>query len=74
MEFPKNPTLQDVAKKIGVSTATVSRIVNENPSMTPDIREKVKTALKEMNYKKLKKNRIESTVIGIMFNFYKTKK
>lgn len=70
MEFPKNPTLQDVAKKIGFSTATVSRVVNNNPSVTPDIREKVKTALKEMNYKKLKKNKTEvsegSLIIGLI--------
>jgi LacI family transcriptional regulator len=50
MNRKKSPTIQDVAKKAGVSPASVSRVVNENPSVKPEIRDRVKTALHELKY------------------------
>lgn len=43
-------TIKDVAKYAGVSIATVSHIVNGTKSVTPDTREKVLKAIKELNY------------------------
>lgn len=43
-------TIQDVAKAAGVSTATVSRILNKSPNVMPQTREKVIAVIREMNY------------------------
>ncbi|MCA9427976.1 MAG: LacI family DNA-binding transcriptional regulator [Candidatus Omnitrophica bacterium] len=40
-----------VAKKAGVSPATVSRVLNDNPTVDPKIREIVKAAIAELNYR-----------------------
>lgn len=44
------PTLEMVAALAGVSRATVSRVVNDVPSVDPDIAAKVRTAIQEINY------------------------
>ena len=43
-------SIKDVAKAAGVSTATVSRIINNNPSIAPETREKTLRVMKELNY------------------------
>ncbi|KTD87339.1 LacI family DNA-binding transcriptional regulator [Paenibacillus etheri] len=43
-------TIKDVAKKAGVSVATVSRVINESGYVNIDTRKKVEAAIKEMNY------------------------
>ncbi|GKX27981.1 LacI family transcriptional regulator [Vallitalea longa] len=43
-------TIKDVAKATGVSTATVSRVINNSPLISPKTAEKVKLAMKKMNY------------------------
>jgi len=66
----KRVTIKDVAKRANVSTATVSRVVNGIGTVTDDNRDKVQTAIKELNYfvnttaSNLKKN--SSNVIGIV--------
>ena len=45
------PTINDVAKKAGVSTATVSRIINGQSGYTEKTREKVLEIIQEMGYK-----------------------
>jgi LacI family transcriptional regulator len=44
------PTLHDVAKLAGVSTMTVSRVVNGSPAVTPETRARVEAALAETGY------------------------
>lgn len=44
-------TIKDVAKKAGVGVGTVSRVLNEHPSVSDDIREKVWKVIEELNYK-----------------------
>lgn len=46
----KNATIYDVAHAAGVSMATVSRVVNGNPNVRPETREKVMKVIKELNY------------------------
>ena len=43
-------TRNDVARLAGVSTATVSRVVNNNPNVSPEAKERVVKAIKELNY------------------------
>lgn len=47
---PKTPTLADVARAAGVSTATVSRCLNEPGRVVDVTREKVMTAVRELGY------------------------
>ena len=48
-------TLKDIAKKAGVSSATVSRILNQDEtlSVTTKTRERVLEIAQELNYKKI---------------------
>ncbi|MEP7293894.1 MAG: LacI family DNA-binding transcriptional regulator, partial [Chloroflexota bacterium] len=44
------PTLSDVAKRAGVSTATVSKVLSNTPYFTEETRLKVERAIKEVGY------------------------
>lgn len=44
-------TMKDVASRAGVSIATVSRVLNENPSVEQSIRERVIRAATELDYR-----------------------
>ncbi|MFD2015168.1 LacI family DNA-binding transcriptional regulator [Vibrio olivae] len=44
------PSVADVAKYAGVSTATVSRVLNDSQSIRPQTREKVQNAIKALGY------------------------
>jgi len=43
-------TIKDVAKLAGVSFKTVSRVINNEPTVGKDLKEKVWVAVKELNY------------------------
>jgi len=42
--------IQEVAQKAGVSVATVSRVLNNNATVSPQTRFRVETSIKELNY------------------------
>jgi DNA-binding LacI/PurR family transcriptional regulator len=44
------PTLEDVAKRAGVSTATVSKVLSNTPYFTDATRDKVMRAVEELSY------------------------
>ena len=46
----RNPTLKDVAKLSGVSTATVARVLHDNGYVATETRERVESALNETGY------------------------
>ena len=46
----KKTSIGDVAKKAGVSTATVSHVINNTRFVTPETREKVLSAIRELGY------------------------
>jgi beta-galactosidase len=49
-ERPKRPTLETVAARAGVSRATVSRVVNGEARVSPDVRATVLRAVQELGY------------------------
>jgi len=44
------PTIKNIADKAGVSTATVSLVLNERPGVSADTRELVKATISDLNY------------------------
>jgi LacI family transcriptional regulator len=44
-------TIKDIARKVGVTPATVSMVINNNPKISIATRERVQKAIKEMNYR-----------------------
>lgn len=44
-------TIKDVAKKAGVSIATVSRVINNRDRVKDSTRQKIKSVIEELNYK-----------------------
>ncbi|WP_076263955.1 LacI family DNA-binding transcriptional regulator [Intrasporangium flavum] len=47
---PGRPTLEAVARVAGVSRATVSRVINGSPRVSPDVLAVVEQAIAELNY------------------------
>jgi len=45
-----NATLEEVARVAGVSRATVSRVVNDSPRVSPDVRLSVQAAIDQLGY------------------------
>jgi LacI family transcriptional regulator len=43
-------TIQDVARRAGVSAATVSRVVNGRMNVAPELTERVRAAIRELDY------------------------
>src|SRR5260370_38475279 len=66
----KRPTLNDVAKAIGLSQQTVSRVMNNHPRVLPKTRERVLQAIDAMGYKPNQAARFlanrRSTLIGLV--------
>lgn len=50
MNVNKRPTIKQVAKAAGVSTQTVSRVINDRPDVAPDTRERIQMAIDELGY------------------------
>ena len=50
MDEKKKPSIVDVAKWAGVSTATVSRVINHNGGYSRETEEKVKKAVNECEF------------------------
>ena len=46
----KSPTIADVAKQAEVSTATVSRCLNQPDVVKPEVRERISKAINELGY------------------------
>ena len=43
-------TTSEIAKKLGISRGTLSRVLNNHPNVNPETRKRVLEALKELNY------------------------
>ena len=65
----KRITLKDISNKVGVSTTTVSMVLNRKPELrvSDEIRHKVLTVAEELGYKKNIKASVErSNLIGLI--------
>lgn len=63
----KQPTLAEIAKKVGVSPATVSRVLNHTTKVSDDIAQRVEEALTAAGYRQIKtSNGKKSGVIGVL--------
>ena len=47
----KKITVHDVAKQAGVSTATVSRVINDNDAVSPELKAHVREVINELGYR-----------------------
>lgn len=65
MNVKKKVTTIDIARRAGVSQSTVSMILNEKEgvSFSPETKEKVLKAMKELGYKKDKTRKAKRTVL-----------
>ena len=50
MNTNKRATIKQVAKAAGVSTQTVSRVINDRPDVSPETRERIHQIIEEMDY------------------------
>lgn len=50
MNVNRRPTIKQVAKAAGVSTQTVSRVINDRPDVAPDTRERILMTIDELGY------------------------
>lgn len=67
----KQATLQDVCAAVGVSTASVSRALNNKPGVGPELKQRILAAVKQLNYvpRAAARNlsRARSDTLGIVF-------
>lgn len=74
----RNITLKDVAKASGVSVPTVSRVINNEKYVSDDVKAKVNTAIKELNYEpqwsarslRLKRSHIIGVIIPNIADYF----
>lgn len=70
-------TIYDVASKAGVSISTVSRVLNKNPNVLEDTRQKVLSAIAELDFKpsSLARGLVakQSNLIQVLFSWYEKK-
>ncbi len=50
MNTNKRATIKQVAKEAGVSTQTVSRVINDRPDVSPETRERILQIITDLNY------------------------
>jgi DNA-binding LacI/PurR family transcriptional regulator len=66
----KRPTLEDVAKEIGVSHQTVSRVINSHPRVLPQTRARVLAGIELLGYQPNRAARFlanqRSTLVGLV--------
>jgi LacI family transcriptional regulator/LacI family repressor for deo operon, udp, cdd, tsx, nupC, and nupG len=70
------PTIRDVARRAGVSVATVSRVLNEIPVVRSEMRDRVQLAIAELGYRPSSTARSlslgRSQAIGVVAPFFTT--
>jgi LacI family transcriptional regulator len=64
----KAPNMRDIAATVGVSLSSVSLVINGKPGVSPERRERILKAIKELGYRADKRQNIatETKVFGIL--------
>ncbi|WP_250028938.1 LacI family DNA-binding transcriptional regulator [Paractinoplanes maris] len=71
---PQRPTMNDVARTAGVSLKTVSRVVNGETTVAPDLAAKVRAAVESLDYRPhlgasmLRRNDRRTRTIGVLLD------
>ncbi len=71
---PQRPTMNDVARAAGVSLKTVSRVVNGETTVAPDLAAKVRAAVETLDYRPhlgasmLRRNDRRTRTIGVLLD------
>lgn len=66
------PTMREVAALAGVSLKTVSRVINNEPNVSPDLADKVRTAIGSLDYRQnltassLRRSDGKTSTIGVL--------
>jgi len=68
MSTVKKITVYDIAQKAGVSVATVSRVINNNPKVDYTTRKRVLDICREQNYYPTERKKAEYVNIGVVIN------
>jgi LacI family transcriptional regulator len=65
-------TLAEVAARAGVGIGTVSRVLNQHPSVSPRMRQRVEAAMEEAGYSRQRRQRQEphSGQVGVLVPFF----
>jgi LacI family transcriptional regulator/LacI family repressor for deo operon, udp, cdd, tsx, nupC, and nupG len=75
-ERRRTPTIRDVARRAGVSVATVSRVLNGTAAVTPEAGGRVRRAIEELDYHRSSAARSlslgRSQAIGVVAPFFTT--
>src|SRR3954453_5021925 len=65
-------TIRDVARTAGVSPATVSRVLNTSETVSPDLKERVLAAVRDLDYRPNSQDRSlrtgATTVLGVIIS------
>jgi len=73
-QFPNLPTMDTIAKRVGVSKMTVSRVLNNHPYVSDKIRKKILGLMKELKYRPNLSatilSRRSSKTLGLIIQFY----
>ena len=48
--MPQRPNIEEIARQAGVSRGTVSRVLNDHPSVSDETRQKVLDVIEQLNY------------------------
>ncbi len=78
MNQEKRVTIYEIAERAGVSAATVSRVLNKNYPVSPEVRSQVDKAIRELNYRtnsiarslRRKKSNLMAIVVPDMTNLF----
>src|ERR1700761_9556812 len=66
----RNPTIREVAKLARVGLMTVSRVINDHPSVRPTTRKKVEAAIEQLGYQQNEAARLlkgqRAKIIGLI--------
>lgn len=74
LHFPLMTTLAAVAAHAGVGIGTVSRVLNDSPNVSPEMRDRVRKAMAEVGYEPERRKRSEQRrrpgYVGVMVTYF----